>query len=362
MRLLRPHKQRVRNLVPTPPAPPPTRPCCLVVMSLAPADRARCHRTSWLTHSRARHSPLYRSAIDGTCPEICMQEPGTGQPASGCSSHDQCSDGYYCDIFDDCYDCSYCITVHNDAYDGVCPDTCAPFSTHEPPEPTTAEPTAAPTTSEPTTAQPTASTAVPEVTDPPYCVLLVCDALNAIQCPNRCTPTDRPTSATTTQEVLSTSAAAVAEECPRNCGTVDLGGGSCRPNGRCLACNENRLRVNGACVQSLSCKGRQIQTGSLSGQGCQCLQEHCHFCTRVVQGDTCRVSSTDARMIMTRIPESQSPRAFSFSASTLRHPHTMSLPPPGRPVGLTHIRHLPQRSTFCAGLSRWLVPFELGVC
>ena len=79
-------------------------------------------------------------------------------------------------------------------------------------------------------------------------------------------------------------------ECPRNCGLPALGGGTCRSNGRCTSCNANRLRINGRCVNSLSCKGRRIQTGSMAGDGCRCLNGHCHFCTRIVAGDTCRVS------------------------------------------------------------------------
>jgi len=32
----------------------------------------------------------------------------------------------------DCYTCSYCTTVHNDAVDGTCPDTCDAFTTADP--------------------------------------------------------------------------------------------------------------------------------------------------------------------------------------------------------------------------------------
>ena len=85
--------------------------------------------------------------------------------------------------------------------------------------------------------------------------------------------------------------------CPRNCGQADRGGGTCRTNGRCLSCNENRLRVNGICVQSLSCKGRRIQSGSMTGAGCRCLDDSCHFCTRVVDGDTCRVCRDGAYLL-----------------------------------------------------------------
>ena len=82
---------------------------------------------------------------------------------------------------------------------------------------------------------------------------------------------------------------AAAAACPRNCGTTHRGGGTCRPDGRCTSCNENRLRASGRCVQSLACKGRRVQTGTLSGQGCRCANDHCHYCNRVASGDTCRV-------------------------------------------------------------------------
>lgn len=76
--------------------------------------------------------------------------------------------------------------------------------------------------------------------------------------------------------------------CPRNCGDPERGGGTCRLNGRCTSCNSNRLRVNGRCVLSLSCLGRVIQTGSMTGQGCGCIDRTCHSCTRTVTGDVCR--------------------------------------------------------------------------
>ena len=126
-------------------------------------------------------------------------------------------------------------------------------------EPTTSEPTPAPSTSEPTTSEPTTSE-----------------------------PTPSPSSAPTTS-VPTTSA------CPRNCGTADSGGGSCRPSGVCLSCNDNRLRINGRCVNSISCKGRRIQTGSMTGGNCRCIQAACHFCTRIVTGDSCRVSLANAQ-------------------------------------------------------------------
>ena len=286
--------------------------------------------------------PLHRSAIDGTCPEICTGQAGTGRPTPGCSSHDQCDDGYYCDTFDDCYECSYCVTVHNDAYDGTCPDTCASFSTQGPLESTvlstvTAR-TAAPIEA---TSEPSRSPSTSNSTPAP------------IRSPTTSEPSPAPTTVTSAGTTEATSAAAD-EECPRNCGTLERGGGICRPSGRCLACNENRLRVNGRCVQSLSCRGRRVQTGSLSGQGCQCLQEHCHFCTRVVSGDTCRVSSNERNFCKLQPWHAflDSQRAFFFSGH----------PPPQGHVRLTYVRYAPQHTMSNSGLSRRVVSFELGVC
>ena len=79
--------------------------------------------------------------------------------------------------------------------------------------------------------------------------------------------------------------------CARNCGQAVRGGGTCRANGRCTSCNSNRVLQSGRCYQSLSCKGRRIQTGSTAGAGCRCLQDQCHWCTRSAAGDICRVVS-----------------------------------------------------------------------
>ena len=46
---------------------------------------------------------------------------------------------------------------------------------------------------------------------------------------------------------------------------------------------------SGRCFVSISCKGRRIQTGSQADTGCRCLDEHCHWCNRRADGDTCRV-------------------------------------------------------------------------
>ena len=112
-------------------------------------------------------------------------------------------------------------------------------------------------------------------------------------------PTKVPTTSSTTSPTTSPTRSPTHSPpaCPRNCGTADRGGGSCRPNGRCLSCNDNRLRANGRCVQSLSCKGRQVQTGVMTGQGCRCLNPHCHFCSRAVDSDVCRVVRTRAESL-----------------------------------------------------------------
>ena len=61
--------------------------------------------------------------------------------------------------------------------------------------------------------------------------------------------------------------------------------------GVCTSCNEDRLRVSGRCVTLVYCKGRRIQSGSMLGQNCRCLNDHCQYCNRAVSGDVCRVVS-----------------------------------------------------------------------
>ena len=77
--------------------------------------------------------------------------------------------------------------------------------------------------------------------------------------------------------------------CPRNCGVPDRGGGTCRTNGRCRSCNDNRVLQSGRCYASIACKGRRIQSGSQTGSNCRCLDENCHYCNRAAAGDTCTV-------------------------------------------------------------------------
>ena len=135
----------------------------------------------------------------------------------------------------------------------------------------------------------------------------ICPALCG-ECPDETTtappPTNPPTSAPVTSQPTSsatsvaTTSVPTTNACPRNCGTTNRGGGTCRSNGRCTSCNENRLRANGRCVQSLSCKGRRIQTGVMTGQGCRCLQDQCHFCSLEVSGDTCRVVSPPLPLVV----------------------------------------------------------------
>ena len=50
-------------------------------------------------------------------------------PVGGCTDHSACDSGFYCDGYGDCYTCTYCVQVENDAVDGTCPDSCAPYTT-----------------------------------------------------------------------------------------------------------------------------------------------------------------------------------------------------------------------------------------
>jgi len=49
------------------------------------------------------------------------------------------------------------------------------------------------------------------------------------------------------------------------------------------------VRQSGRCFSTIACKGRRIQSGSQAGSNCQCLDDHCHYCNRAAEGDTCRV-------------------------------------------------------------------------
>ena len=77
--------------------------------------------------------------------------------------------------------------------------------------------------------------------------------------------------------------------------------------GRCTSCNENRLRVSGRCVTLVYCRGRRIQSGSLLGQNCRCLNDHCQYCNRAVSGDVCRVVSRTQASIPPYLPLRQCP-------------------------------------------------------
>ena len=125
-------------------------------------------------------------------------------------------------------------------------------------------------------------------------------------------PTTLPTTPPTTPLPTTPLPTTTPVDCPRNCGTEARGGGGCRPNGRCTSCNENRLRVNGRCVLSVACKGRRIQTGSMTGGGCRCLDDSCHYCTRVVDGDTCRVVSCGGKQKGKKC--GPTPRIFCYCA------------------------------------------------
>lgn len=103
------------------------------------------------------------------------------------------------------------------------------------------------------------------------------------------------TRGTTLQSGTATSTSGT--ECPKNCGSVSLGGGTCgiRPSDGvliCKSCNSNRIRQKGVCLLEVHCRSRTIQSGKLKGQGCKCSNIHCHNCKRRSEsqgGDTCTV-------------------------------------------------------------------------
>lgn len=90
---------------------------------------------------------------------------------------------------------------------------------------------------------------------------------------------------------------ALALECPKNCGSPELGGGTCRirPSDGvliCSSCNSNRIRQKGLCLLEVHCRARTVQSGKLKGQGCKCSNLRCHNCKRrseATGGDTCTV-------------------------------------------------------------------------
>jgi hypothetical protein len=69
-------------------------------------------------------------AIDGSCPAVCQQyDTGTASNgetgAAACNIHADCpGTAEYCDRFHDCFACTYCVNIHNDAIDGRCPAVC----------------------------------------------------------------------------------------------------------------------------------------------------------------------------------------------------------------------------------------------
>lgn len=87
------------------------------------------------------------------------------------------------------------------------------------------------------------------------------------------------------------------QACPKNCGVVELGGGSCtarKSDGAtiCSSCNHNRIRFKGACLLEVHCRAQKVQSGKLKGAGCRCANPRCHNCKRRSEsqgGDTCTV-------------------------------------------------------------------------
>lgn len=181
-----------------------------------------------------------------------------------CGDHDDCEEdtgSRFCNLgwgpmpTSRCYPCDVCETLGQlpQIVTGnfECPEHCSPVTTNAPDTPASGPLPAPPPTQE----------------DPPLGTL----------------PTDE------SMPTASPSAAITAADCPRNCGQPDDGGGTCREDGRCLSCNANRVLQSGWCYSSIACKGRRIQSGSRTGSNCRCLDDHCHYCNRAAEGDTCRV-------------------------------------------------------------------------
>eukprot|EP00041_Stephanoeca_diplocostata_P008601 m.126976 g.126976 ORF g.126976 m.126976 type:complete len:399 (-) comp17401_c0_seq1:160-1356(-) len=89
-----------------------------------------------------------------------------------------------------------------------------------------------------------------------------------------------------TSSPFSTTAGA---SCPRECGTVADGGGTCSSTtGLCASCNSNRILVHGGCIGQIYCRGRRIQGGRFIDETCRCSDSNCHYCHVTSAGETCR--------------------------------------------------------------------------
>lgn len=94
-----------------------------------------------------------------------------------------------------------------------------------------------------------------------------------------------------------TGATLVLGPCPKNCGSPEFGGGTCRTRPSdgiviCSSCNSNRIRQKGICLLEVHCRARVVQSGKLKGQGCKCSNLRCHNCKRRSEakgGDICTV-------------------------------------------------------------------------
>ena len=119
-----------------------------------------------------------------------------------------------------------------------------------------------------------------------------CGRTCCVELPAPCAELPAPASTTddpTTSVPTAPSPTDPAVTCVQNCGQSANGGGTCRANGRCTSCNDNRVLQSGRCYSSIACKGRRIQSGSQFGSSCRCLDDHCHYCNRAATGDVCRV-------------------------------------------------------------------------
>lgn len=149
---------------------------------------------------------------------------------------------------------------------------------------TTSEPTQRPTSPSPTIPPTLHPTAHPTPAPTPFPTSEPTPAPTPAPSPAPTTaPTLTPTSVPTIVPTSTLPTPSPTPACPQNCGD-----GACNLDGRCLGCSANRLLLHGRCLQSISCRRRRVQSGSLAGATCRCGIGHCHFCIQNHVGEVCR--------------------------------------------------------------------------
>eukprot|EP00041_Stephanoeca_diplocostata_P032877 m.1067301 g.1067301 ORF g.1067301 m.1067301 type:complete len:2652 (+) comp24222_c0_seq2:51-8006(+) len=105
--------------------------------------------------------------------------------------------------------------------------------------------------------------------------------------PHTAAPTSTPTS------LAPTTAPPTPLPCPTNCGSVALGGGTCRLGGpdrnitQCTSCNPTRVLLSGRCLQAINCRGNRVRSGPLVGVRCRCNDTNCFYCRQTPGSDIC---------------------------------------------------------------------------